>query len=560
MSGRTFGSLTRDGEAWVIADLAPHVAIKLKAIFPKVPKESVGPFRIAATPDAAADIDWFCARYPLATPVDAARDLARDKAGYEAVQAEVGRIIAGDFAPPNLGRLREGQELRSHQAQAVALLSRLGGLLVGDEVGEGKTYTGAAACLTPGALPACVVAPPHLAGQWKTKVEAFTTLRCHVIRGTRPYLLPPCDVRIFSYTNLAGWVDYLPMLGTGLVVYDETHELRRGLEAAKGRGAEALSAAARMRLALTATPVFNYGGEIHAIMSFVRPEVLGDWEDFAREWGAGRDGRGLRIKDPKALGAYLREQNAFIRKEGKGPPANVLIETVDCDAEALADVEALAQTLARRATSGTFHERGQATRELDLLMRQATGVAKAPAVAAYARMLAEAGEPLILFGWHREVYDIWLEALADLKPAMFTGSETRPQKEASKQRFLSGETNIFIMSLRSGAGLDGLQARAATVVFGELDWSPQMHAQCVGRLNREGQARWDVGGRVDVIYLVAEDGSDPPMQEVLGVKAAQAHGVVDPFAGAQVVERDESALQRLVARYLERATAGRAAA
>src|SRR5579884_3848269 len=43
------------------------------------------------------------------------------------------------------------------------------------------------------------------------------------------------------------------------------------------------------------------------------------------------------------------------------------------------------------------------------------------------------------------------------------------------------------MSLRSGAGLDGLQEDCTVGVFGELDWSPEQHRQCIGRLDRDGQ-------------------------------------------------------------------------
>ena len=51
--------------------------------------------------------------------------------------------------------------------------------------------------------------------------------------------------------------------------------------------------------------------------------------------------------------------------------------------------------------------------------------------------LVEAGEPVLLGGWHREVYRIWNEALADLNPLMFTGSESQPAKARAKRA--SGE-------------------------------------------------------------------------------------------------------------------------
>jgi hypothetical protein len=41
------------------------------------------------------------------------------------------------------------------------------------------------------------------------KLTEFTTLDVHVVNGTRPYELPPADVRIFGFTQLAGWIDVL---------------------------------------------------------------------------------------------------------------------------------------------------------------------------------------------------------------------------------------------------------------------------------------------------------------------------------------------------------------
>ncbi len=235
-----------------------------------------------------------------------------------------------------------------------------------------------------------------------------------------------------------------------------------------------------------------------------------------------------------------------------------MVESVAHDAARLASVEDLARELALRATTGSFEERGQAVRELDMRLRMETGIAKAPYVATYVRMLVEAtGQPVILFGWHREVYSIWLEALSDLGCVMYTGSESAAQKNQSQQGFLAGEAKVFIMSLRSGAGLDGLQRVASTCVFGELDWSPAMHDQCIGRLNREGQRCWPE--RVNAIFLVADDGADPPMMEVLGIKASQAHHIVDAGMGPQRVVSDRSPIEKLIARYLPATGAGRAA-
>ncbi len=548
---KTYGAMALSNDSWVLGGLEPHVIIKLKAMFEQIPKGHGGPFRFQNTPLRCADLAWFESRYPMALSPADRKALEKGVAQNVATAAEIERIRNEAYERPLFVQLREGQEVRDHQARAAAMLEKVGGLLVGDDVGEGKTYTTGACALLPGALPAIVVCMPHLKAQWAKKLREFTTLNVQVIEGTKPKARVPADVTIIGYTQLAGWADVLEVEDIGLLAFDEMQELRRGSEAEKGKAALRLSARARMKLGLTATPIYNYGDEIWKVMQYLRPEVLGAEGDFLREWCTALGNGKHRVKDPKALGTYLRDSNAFTRKtkDRAGKP-NVLVRTIHHDPAALNAVEAIARQLAQTAVTGTFTERGEAARQLDMRVRQATGIAKAPAVARAVALLVEAGEPVVLFGWHREVYDIWLRQLADWRPAMFTGSETPKQKADAMAAFLDGQTNILIMSLRSGAGVDGLQHRASTVVFGELDWSPGVHHQCIGRLDREGQRCYP--DPVTALYLVADDGADPPIMEVLGVKASQASHIVDPTLGVQAAASDAGKMTGLIERYLEK--------
>ena len=549
---KTYGNLALAGDQWVIHNLAPHVAIKLKAVFPGVPR-AAAVVRFPATPQMAADLAWFCERYPLQASNDDLSALDAGRTAFAGMQAEAERIHLEDYQPPLLAGLRPGQSLRNHQGRNIELLRLFSGLLVADDVGKGKTYTAAGAMLLPGALPATVVCLPNLKRQWKRKIEEFTTLTCHLVEGSKPYALPPVDVRIFSFMTLAGWADLFDAMGNGLVAFDEIHELRGGTETQKGEASMRLARASRYRLGLTATPIFNYGTEIWRVMAFLRPEVLGERDDFLREFAP----HGTLGDGGKVLGAFLRDQNALVRERKSDPPVNTVVHTLqDYDADEIASVEDWAREQARIATSGSFTERGDAVRQLDLRLRHVTGVSKAKAVARFVRVMVEGGTPVVLFGWHREVYDIWLDELSDLAPAMYTGSETPTAKARAAERFLNGETDILIMSLRSGAGVDGLQYRAGVVIFGELDWSPGQHHQCVGRLDREGQPLYETDEGVTAIYLVVEDGSDPPMMDVLGLKASQAHAVVDPDLGVQSKNNDAAKLQKLVQRYLDKVEAG----
>lgn len=554
---RTYGRLTLAGDRWEIADLEPHVAIRLKAIFPKVPKGSAGPFSLPHDATTDADLRWFTDRYPLAVNDNDAAALSAGQRAFLARQAEMERILLPSYVPPAYVGLRPGQAIRAYQAQAIEMAAHSRGLLLGDECGLGKTFTGAGFCLGDGRLPAAIVCQVHIQRQWKEVVERFTTLRVHAIRKTTPYDLPEADVYLFRYSQIGGWADVFAQGLFRTAIFDEPQELRTGQITAKGRAAKVLGDHATWCLGLTATPIYNYGKDIFNVMAVLNPEILGDFGDFHREFVNPFSGM---LRDPKALGTYLREQYAFLRRTkadvgGELPPVNRIVDVVSYDEDRVRSVEALARQLAIRATTGAFVERGSAARELDLLVRQATGVAKARGVADVVRILVEGGEPVLLMGWHREVYDIWKDRLGDLRPVMYTGSESPAQKAAAKQAFVGGETDLMFMSLRSAAGLDGLQARCSTIVFGELDWSPGIHHQCIERLDREGQTK-----PVMALFLVAEDGSDPPMMELLGLKASEARGVLDPSLGVEVVQSDETRLQALIQRYLSKRGAAEARA
>ena len=130
---------------------------------------------------------------------------------------------------------------------------------------------------------------------------------------------------------------------------------------------------------------------------------------------------------------------------------------------------------------------------------------------------------------------------------MFTGSESGNQKEANKQKFLNGESNLLIMSLRSGPGTDGLQARCQTMIIGELDWSPGVHNQIIGRIDRDGQQ-----GNVTVVYIVTNEGSDPVMMDILGLKSSQAAYINDPDLGVVTQASDDSRIKQLAMGYLNK--------
>lgn len=444
-----------------------------------------------------------------------------------------------------------------YQLQTADLVSITRRLLLMDELGWGKTVTALATLIRTNAFPAAIIVEPHAAIQWKRDfIEKFTDFRAHIIKGRTPYALPPADVYIFKYSNVGGWTDIAAEETFNAVILDEVQQVRNGTTTLKGKACDEFVAHTDVVMGLTATPIFNYGPEMFNVMNMVNAGALGTRFEFETEWCTFHNGKSV-VADPSALGAMLVDENLVQRRtyddktvQHNMPPLNSHLHRIDYSQKALDDIEEESRALAMRVLNAhSFHDRGMAARDLDARMRLATGVAKARHAAAYVRMLVDAGEQVLLAGWHRDVYDIWRDELADVGLVFYTGTENAKKKDAARTAFIKGDARVMAMSLRSGAGLDGLQHVCATVVFGELDWSPQVHKQLIGRVYRPGQER-----SVDAIYLYADTGADPAMIEVLGLKSAQAHGIVDPFApmDARAPGHDDTRIKMLAKRVLGR--------
>jgi SNF2 family DNA or RNA helicase len=539
----------------LVIETPPHVSIRLRRLFGGAQRYRAGVFELAATPEHAYDLEWFRDRHPL--DMDPAIEER-----FQALVAQHERKLAAIAELDTEGYVPREFELaippREYQRVAADLALRTGSLLIADQLGLGKSATSIAVMTAPGVLPVLIVTMTHLARQWEREVARFAPkLRVHRIRKTQPYKFSDIrvevdpttkrrrvvrydgvpDVLVTTYSKLHGWVEYLAGV-VRYVIFDEVQEFRHG-DTRKYKAGLAIAQACDIRVGLSATPIYGYGEEIFNVMGVIAPNQLGTHREFIQEWcGEERTDGKSRVGNPAALGAYLRESGLMIRRTrgevGRELPALTIVRhAVEADPESIkratADVAELAQRVLDRI--GTPIERMQAGGELDWKLRQATGIAKAGAVADFTRLLVDSGEPVVLFLWHHEVYSLVCSSFDkpgyEVPYAMYTGKQSDAQKDEARRQFIAGEVRVLIISLRSGAGLDGLQTVCRTVVVGELDWSPGVIHQDIGRVHRDGQTE-----PVMAYVLVADEGSDPVISDVLGIKEAQSVGIVDPQAAS----------------------------
>lgn len=552
MAVKTFGEIIFHStcDKWIITSLQPHVCIRLKNNFPRIEKSRSVPFEFHNTPEICHELLWFLDRYPLIITDDSFNKLSCGRIEYQSTVQKIESILSPAYHAKEIN-LIEPHKARDYQLKVPVLHEMQKRLLLGDDVGLGKTLSGILTLFNPNARPGIIVVQTHLPLQWKNEgIEKFTNLKVHVIKQTKLYDLPEADVYIIKYSFLAKWVDFFNTGFFKSVIFDEIQELRiTGSQ--KYNAAEVLSENAEYCMGMSATPIYNYGDEIYNVLNLIKPGCLGPFYDFIREW-ASSYGQHFKVNDPAALGTYLRENYLFLRRTTKEvgrelPPINKIVTTVEFDDTEAQKSKEITKILALKVITGSFVERGSAARELNALLRHETGVGKAIAVASLVKLLLENGEPVLLAGWHRDVYEIWLKELEEFKPVMYTGSESPKQKEDAKRAFIAGETNLFIISLRSGIGLDGLQHRCRTVVVGELDWSPQVHLQLISRVARDGNDE-----QVTAYYPVCDYGSDPIMIDILGLKSSQAFGITDPLSNPTETDSDDTKIKMLAERWLEK--------
>lgn len=483
-----YGKVKCNGRYWSI-QCEPHVRARIKRVFPRATQAAGDTVMLSVTPEHSRELEWFLIRYPM--HVDSPKALKRSAQDHRDQEERLADLLEARTPPT---QIMLAKPPRDYQNAVPLFLAVRGGLLLADDVGLGKTVS-AICCIVSKGAPAIVVCPAHMPRQWEAMLKEFAPdLRVHRVRRGRPYDLATKgdlfagtmpDVLVISYHMLRGWADKLAGVAR-LAVFDECQQLRNPgsdiFDACKH-----LAGNTPLKIGLSATPIYNYGSEFFYVIDTLLPDAMGTREEFLREWCTA-GGNKARIQDTEDFGAYLRRSGIMLRRTraevGRElPPLTKVVHELEADDSVLKNLDGEAVNLARIVLAhneNAVGERMRASGMFDAMLRQATGVTKAPFVAEFVKLLADSGEKIVLYGWHREVYGIWMERLKHLNPVMYTGSESNLQKHNAVQEFIRSPTcKVLIMSLRSGAGVDGLQGHAHIAVFGELDWSPGVHEQCL---------------------------------------------------------------------------------
>ena len=457
--------------------------------------------------------------------------------------------------------LADGRALKAQQYPVVRFALEHRRVLIGDDMGWGKTLSSLAAVAADGGYPAVVVCRPSLTLNWAGEIfRFFPDLSVEEARGTSPHPIPVgADVIIIGSAALAakprktndggkefGWVEELSKTGPKALIIDEGQDTKeRG--ANRSQACEQLAAAVIARdglvLDLTGTAILNRPRELcqqltilGRITEFGGPKAF-LWRYCLSEtnaYGAGYNGARNLIE----LHERLRAWGIMIRRSDDAalglPPCRehvLRIPAPDLDPAVMAryrqaepdllgflaeQARAAAQRLGQDPASAAVEAAMRACAAEHLVaintLRQLAGQAKRGYVTGWVREHVAAGEKVMVAAHHRDQVDAYAAAFGGLK---LQGGQPVTEKETVKARFQqSPAAEAPVIAVAIGAGGVGHTLTAARIgIQAEQAWTPGETQQMKKRLHRIGQNR-----AVEYYVTVAEGTIDEHLWAVVTAK------------------------------------------
>lgn len=447
-------------------------------------------------------------------------------------------------------------------------------VLIGDQMGLGKTLQALSGTITVGEYPVLVVCPDSLKGNWANEIAKWTDKTSQVLTGQKADAakLTDADFFIIGYAVLAHWAPVLAGRVKALVL-DESHYVKN--PKAKRTQAifqvrEALAPEAPVVL-LTGTPVLNRPIELITQLRLLgkfeevaprpryfrnpaRPER--DWEfsykfrfcgpqqnDFGK-WDFKGTSNAQELADRLRSSCLVRRLKADVLAElpQKAPAISVDLSLNGKLNEYRRAVKALQEDIRDRED-----ELGTAKAIVMINgLRKLAGEAKIESAVEWVQNFLDSNpdERIVVFAAHIDVQKALVEAF-DNAPAILGGQST-DVTEAAKAEFNDGDARVIVCSLKAAREGHTLlsQGRCSNVAFVEMGWTPGEHQQAEDRIHRIGQEN-----RVQAWYLLAADcETDQWLYELVQEKLVNITTITD---GGTEAETTDSIVQEILRRFEE---------
>ncbi len=497
-----------------------------------------------------------------------------EELNYEAVHSEL-KAIATTLTEPSAFSGR----LKPFQREGYAWLRQLdvagaGGLLA-DDMGLGKTVQ-VISYLTHlvdenRLRPALLVVPSAVAENWKSEIRQFcsTNPRVYFHAGThrerRKEQIEANDVIITTYDTLSRDQVVLGQIELSALVCDEAQYIKNYTTR---RASACRAMQARVRIALTATPVENSLDELWSIVDFCQPGLLDSYRSFERRFVTPLQGTDEAAADSAARellglldGHYLRRTKAGLSRDPENarslglpsktetaipvempPPQAAAYHAMLVGRGAQAPLAAL-----QRLFLVSVHPdmvRLPLEDVLDAAANDPDGFAANSCKLSYLlrelEVVQRAGERAVVFAHRRSVQQVLAVLLRrkfGVTATIINGDVASGARLSIIERFNAlARFEVLVLSpLAAGVGLN---VTGANHVFHMMRlWNPAKESQATDRCYRIGQTR-DVNVHAPMAVMGGLPSVDENLHQLLEAKRGLAEQVIRPTQRMSVSWRE----------------------
>jgi len=427
------------------------------------------------------------------------------------------------------------------QAEGVGFIEDRGGrALLADEMGLGKTVQALAWLqLHPEALPALVVCPCSLKGNWERECHTWTTLKTRVLSGTKSDASQTGqDVLIINYDILQHWLPALDNVDT--VVLDECHFCKDS-KTLRTKAVKALCKGKKHVIALSGTPIVNRPVEFWNTLNILAPTAFDKYWDYTQRYcGAKHNGYGWDVTGASNTdelhqrlsgNIMIRRLKADVLKDLPPKIQTTIPLELDSYGQSIYD-DAL-----REAFGVWDNEKPDPLNDITAIghLRRTAITAKLELCYEWLDNFLETGNKIVVFDIHHSTTDKLMERYGKIAIALDGRTDVRIRSKVVEQFQTDPAIKMLIGNVQV-AGMGFTLTAAQDAVFLEYPWTPSEISQCEDRIHRIGQT-----GAASIYYLVAAGTLEEDIIELIGKKRKVLDGILDG-----IIDESKSMMKKLI--------------
>ena len=451
-------------------------------------------------------------------------------------------------------KVPKGLSLMEFQKEGVGFIeSRNGNVIVGDEMGTGKTIT----VLTyisnhPELTPVVIVVPATLKYNWKKEADKWllTKRDIQILESKKTKKLKKSsDIIIINYDIVHAWRKEIANINPKVLVLDECHAIKTSTTK-RTKGVKHIAKKAKHIIPMSGTPAINRPAELYNSIKLVESELFGSFQSYAQRYcDAYFNGYGWEYKG----GSNLEElydilSNIMIRRKKEDVIKDLPEKRrtfVSLDLTNISDynkaendfIEWVRENKGKRAA-----DRASSAEKLvkvGTLRLLAVRGALANSIQWVKNFLADYDGKLVVFAVHKEIISALMEEFGDIAVKIDGSVPTGEVRQTIVEKFQNDKNiRLFVGNIKA-AGVGITLTASSNIVFLELPWTPGELEQAEDRCHRMGQKN-----AVNIWYLLAENTIEMELAKMIDSKRNILSQVLD----GQVIS-EENTLSSLLGLY-----------